>query len=142
MAVVVRHPSKSTKESVKTLTKGENNLIPYKIFIVYSSFVYFIFSFQFYIDSVREMRVEIECKNYPQAQGSRSKRSLRRLKVNLGSTNVSKRWSEKFHPEVLNIDEITLVVEEEEEVLGIITMEDVIDQLLKVWQDFVSKYVL
>ncbi|KAM7520370.1 hypothetical protein LguiB_019332 [Lonicera macranthoides] len=103
MAVVVRHPSKSTKESVKPLTK----------------------------DSVREVRVEIECKNYPQAQGSRSKRSLRRLKVNPGSTNVSKRWSEKFHPEVLNIDEITLFVEEEEEVLGIITMEDVIDQLLK-----------
>lgn len=115
---------------------------PYKIFIVYSFFVYFIFSFQFYIDSVREVTVEIECQNYPEARGSRSKRSLRRLKVYPGSTNVSKRWSEKFHPEVLNIDENTLFVEEEEEVLGIITMEDVIDQLLKVWQAFVSKYVL
>lgn len=86
-----------------------------------------------------EVRVDIDGRSHPQKKGWKSKSSLKKLKGIPGSTNVapremskSRRWSEKFHPEVLHINETPLsTLIEEEEVIGIITMEDVIEELLK-----------
>ncbi|CDP16907.1 unnamed protein product [Coffea canephora] len=88
-------------------------------------------------DNEREIRLEVLGQSL---LGGRSfKRSLRMLKTLPGNDNVSRRrnsrsrrWSGESHPEILNIsDNPLLTVPEEEEVVGIITMEDVIEELLK-----------
>ncbi|CAH1421259.1 unnamed protein product [Lactuca virosa] len=85
-----------------------------------------------------EVRVDIlneRCQSYG---GSRSRRAFNKFKTISGSGNVSRaessksrRWSDKFLPEVLNIMEKPFSsFRQEGEVVGIITMEDVMEELL------------
>ncbi|KAL3512815.1 hypothetical protein ACH5RR_025532 [Cinchona calisaya] len=84
-----------------------------------------------------EVRLEVYDENHQQKRGFRS--SLRMLKTLPGNQIVprsgnsrSRRWSGESHPEILNIsDNPLLAVPQEEEVVGIITTEDVIENLLK-----------
>lgn len=77
------------------------------------------------------------CQSYG---GSRSRRAFNKFKTISGSGNVSRaessksrRWSDKFLPEVLNIMEKPFSsFRQEGEVVGIITMEDVMEELLNV----------
>ncbi|KAK2981226.1 hypothetical protein RJ640_030615, partial [Escallonia rubra] len=87
-----------------------------------------------------EVRLEIRTESHAQEIGSGSRRSLRKLKALPGSasascraeTSKSRRWSEKYHPEILHIDNSTLsTFIQEEEAIGIRTMKDVIQELLK-----------
>lgn len=88
---------------------------------------------------MREVRVNIYGESHRQTEGVRSRRSLKKLKGVPGSANVSRRetsksrrWSDKFHLEVLNIRDNPLsTLTEQGEVIGIITMEDVMEELLK-----------
>uniref|UniRef100_A0A5B7C4C3 CNNM transmembrane domain-containing protein n=1 Tax=Davidia involucrata TaxID=16924 RepID=A0A5B7C4C3_DAVIN len=90
-------------------------------------------------DSEREVRVDIHSERTPQQKGLKSKRSLKKLKGLPGSANIScretsksRRWSDDFLSEVLHIDDNPLsTLTEEGDVVGIITMEDVIEELLK-----------
>ncbi|CAI9107795.1 OLC1v1007241C1 [Oldenlandia corymbosa var. corymbosa] len=84
-----------------------------------------------------EVRLEIDGERLEQKRSFR--RSLRNLKTSPGIDYVSRRessrsrrWSGESHPEILNLSNNPLVVvPPEEEVVGIITMEDVIEELLK-----------
>ncbi|CAK9143719.1 unnamed protein product [Ilex paraguariensis] len=88
---------------------------------------------------VREVRVDIQGESQALKKSLRSKRSLRKLKGLPRSANVSRRensrsrrWSEELYPEVLHLNDNPLpTLTEEEEVIGVITMEDVIEELLK-----------
>lgn len=95
--------------------------------------------------SAREVRLNIYGEGHHQNLGlRRSRRSLRNLKaiprsasISRRETSKSKRWSETIDSNILHIDEVPLPsFTKEEEVIGIITMEDVIEQLLKVWPYF------
>ncbi|KAM7520369.1 hypothetical protein LguiB_019331 [Lonicera macranthoides] len=96
-------------------------------------------SFSKLSNNVGELRVDIHEESHHARNGLKNKSSLKKLKDLSTSTSVSsrrssksRRWSERFHPEVLQIDENPLsTLTEEEEVVGIITMEDVIEELLK-----------
>ncbi|KAL1810021.1 hypothetical protein ACET3Z_027011 [Daucus carota] len=88
----------------------------------------------------REVRLNIYGEGHHQNLGlRRSRRSLRNLKaiprsasISRRETSKSKRWSETIDSNILHIDEVPLPsFTKEEEVIGIITMEDVIEQLLK-----------
>lgn len=83
--------------------------------------------------------IDIPGGSFPQKKSLRERRSLRRLKGLSTNANISRReysrsrrWSEEFHPAVLPIHEKPVLTLTAEEVVGIITMEDVIEQLLKV----------
>ncbi|KAL8117825.1 hypothetical protein AgCh_015650 [Apium graveolens] len=87
----------------------------------------------------REVRLDIYGEGHHQNLGlRRSRRSLRNLKAIPRSASISrressksKRWSETIDSNILHIDEAPLPsFTKEEEVIGIITMEDVIEQLL------------
>ena len=87
------------------------------------------------------MRVEIHVERHPQEKSLKSRRALKKLKslsMNRGlsktkSKTKSKKWSKDFHPEVLNInDELLPNFSEEGEAIGIITLEDVIEEVLQV----------
>ncbi|GAA0143323.1 ion channel [Lithospermum erythrorhizon] len=86
----------------------------------------------------REVRVEIPGENFTRKQHLKMKRSLRKPNSSSGAivsrreSSKSRRWSEEYHPDVLTLDESSLsTFPDEEEVIGIITMEDVIIELLK-----------
>ena len=83
------------------------------------------------------MRVDIHVERHPQEKSLKSRRALKKLKslsMNRGlSKTKSKKWSKDFHPEVLNInDELLPNFSEEGEAIGIITLEDVIEEVLQV----------
>ncbi|KAG9130892.1 hypothetical protein Leryth_006664 [Lithospermum erythrorhizon] len=89
-------------------------------------------------NDVREVRVEIPGENFTRKQHLKMKRSLRKPNSSSGAivsrreSSKSRRWSEEYHPDVLTLDESSLsTFPDEEEVIGIITMEDVIIELLK-----------
>lgn len=93
--------------------------------------------------SAREVRMNIYGESHHQNLGlRRSRRSLRNLQaiprsasISRRETSKSKRWSETIDSNILHIGEAPLPsFTKEEEVIGIITMEDVIEQLLKVWE--------
>ncbi|KAK3030446.1 hypothetical protein RJ639_039203 [Escallonia herrerae] len=117
MAVVIRQRREMVDNSVKKLSDYDN------------------------IIQVGEVRLEIHTESHAQDIGSGSRRSLRKLKALPGSasascrseTSKSRRWSEKYHPEILHIDNSTLsTFIQDEEAIGIRTMKDVIQELLKV----------
>ena len=88
---------------------------------------------------MREVRLNIYNER-PQNKNLNSKRTLQNLKNLPGSANVSRRvssksrrWSDHFHSEVLQINDNSLsALTADGDVIGIITMEDVIEKLLKV----------
>ncbi|GFY90972.1 CBS domain protein [Actinidia rufa] len=90
------------------------------------------------VKSMREVRLNIYNER-PQNKTLNSKRTLQNLKNLPGSANVScrvssksKRWSDHFHSEVLQINDNSLsALTADGDVIGIITMEDVIEKLLK-----------
>lgn len=83
------------------------------------------------------MRLNIPGEILYQRKSSRVRRSLRKSKrfsasISRKELSKSRRWSEEVHPEILPIKEKSLSVRSSEEVIGIITLEDVIEELLKV----------
>ncbi|WMV16983.1 hypothetical protein MTR67_010368 [Solanum verrucosum] len=90
---------------------------------------------------VREVRLNIPGEMFYQRKSSRARRSLRKSKrfsasISRRELSKSRRWSEEVHPEILPIKEKSLSTLSSEEVIGIITMEDVIEELLKVKKMF------
>lgn len=114
MAAVIQQPSQSQSQS-QTLQQSSNKL---------SS----------------EVRVDIMNESYRSNVSIRSRRAFNKFKSIYGSGNVSRaessksrRWSDKFLPEVLNImDKPFSSFRQEGDVIGIITMEDVMEELINV----------
>ncbi|XP_050367166.1 DUF21 domain-containing protein At2g14520 isoform X2 [Argentina anserina] len=88
---------------------------------------------------MKEVRVHIDGEKPIQEKGLKSKRSLNKWKSfsNTGdhsfkSGSRSKKWSKEMYSDILQIDDEALPKLPEEEVaVGIITMEDVIEELLQ-----------
>lgn len=95
------------------------------------------------IDPVKEVKVDIDGEKPLQEKILKSKRSLQKWKSfpNTNSANNSyrtgsrsKKWTKEIYSDILQIDggEPLPKLPEEEEAVGIITMEDVIEELLQV----------
>ncbi|KAF8404829.1 hypothetical protein HHK36_009718 [Tetracentron sinense] len=90
-------------------------------------------------DSVKDVRVDIDGEKHPLERSLKSKRSLQKWKSfpsngknSSGGTQRSKKWARDIDADVLQIDDNPLPkLTEEEEAVGIITMEDVIEELLQ-----------
>ncbi|KAF7134734.1 hypothetical protein RHSIM_Rhsim08G0089700 [Rhododendron simsii] len=85
--------------------------------------------------SMRGVRLDIQNERRNQNHNVKSKRSLKNLPgsatVPRRVTSKSKRWSEHYDSEVLQINDKSLsALTADGEVIGIITMEDVIEELL------------
>ncbi|CAJ1961430.1 unnamed protein product [Sphenostylis stenocarpa] len=110
MAVVVRHSDKTGQQS-----SINNN------------------------DNVRDVKVDIDGEKTPRENNKlKTKRSLQKWKSFPNSNNSNRgssrcrKWSKNMYSDILEIDENTLpTLPEKEEAVGIITMEDVIEELLQ-----------
>ncbi|GKV24290.1 hypothetical protein SLEP1_g33919 [Rubroshorea leprosula] len=85
-----------------------------------------------------EVRVDIECEKPPQEKILKAKRSLRKWKSfpaggqSFKSGSRGKKWTKDLHSDILEINGSPLPkLSEEEEAVGIMTMEDVIEELLQ-----------
>lgn len=90
---------------------------------------------------MREVRLDIQNERRNQNHNVKSKRSLKNLPgsatVPRRVTSKSRRWSEHYDSEVLQINDKSLsALTADGEVIGIITMEDVIEELLNVQTSF------
>ena len=90
-------------------------------------------------DPVKEVKVDIFGEKPPKNKTLKSKRPLKKWKSFPDSANNSfrgsrsKKWTEGMASNILHINENSLPkLPEEEEAVGIITMEDVIEELLQV----------
>lgn len=92
-------------------------------------------------EPVKEVKVDIDGEKPLHEKIVKSKRSLQTLKSfpNSGSNNSyrggsrSKKWAKEIYSDILQIDGESLPkLPDEEEAVGIITMEDVIEELLQV----------
>ncbi|KAL9321322.1 hypothetical protein ACSQ67_013161 [Phaseolus vulgaris] len=90
--------------------------------------------------NVRDVKVDIDGEKTPQENNNmlKSKRSLQKWKSFPNSNNSnrggsrSRKWSKNMYSDILEIDGNTLpTLPEKEEAVGIITMEDVIEELLQ-----------
>ncbi|RAL49430.1 hypothetical protein DM860_012863 [Cuscuta australis] len=111
MAVVVRQCDKQTHQ---TATQAPNS------------------------DAVAEVKVDIDGERNPLQKSLKMKRSMQKWKSfpNSGSNSLkgsrSKKWMKDMYADILPMDGNPLPkLPEEEEVVGIITMEDVIEELLQ-----------
>jgi len=92
------------------------------------------------MSSVRDVKVDIDGEKTTQENNTlKSKRSLQKWKSFPNSNNSnrggsrSRKWSKNMYSDILDIDGNTLpTLPEKEEAVGIITMEDVIEELLQV----------
>ncbi|XAR73017.1 hypothetical protein NMG60_11019860 [Bertholletia excelsa] len=90
-------------------------------------------------DSTKDVKVEIDGGKTPEERALETKRSLQRWKSSpIGGNNSymgisrSKKWAKDMHSDILQINENLLPrLPEEEEAIGIITLEDVIEELLQ-----------
>ncbi|XP_061370114.1 DUF21 domain-containing protein At2g14520-like [Gastrolobium bilobum] len=90
-------------------------------------------------DSVRDVKVEIiDAERPPQGRILRTKRPLNKWKSfpngsnSIRGSSRSRKWSKHMYSDILEIDGNSLPkLPEEEEAVGIITMEDVIEELLQ-----------
>ncbi|KAL7125198.1 hypothetical protein ABFS83_14G100700 [Erythranthe nasuta] len=91
------------------------------------------------VDSVKDVRVDIDIEKPWSDKSAKTKRPLQKWKSfpNNGSnsfkgTTRSKKWTKNMYSDILEIDGSPLPkLPEEEEAVGIITMEDVIEELLQ-----------
>ncbi|KAL3515412.1 hypothetical protein ACH5RR_022314 [Cinchona calisaya] len=89
--------------------------------------------------TVKDVRLDIDCQKSPLEKTLKTKRSLQKWKSfpNNGSNSFkgtprSKKWTKEMYSDILQIDGKPLPkLPEEEEAVGIITMEDVIEELLQ-----------
>ncbi|BAT86955.1 hypothetical protein VIGAN_05028800, partial [Vigna angularis var. angularis] len=88
---------------------------------------------------VRDLRVNIDGDKPPQENSIRAKLSHHKWKSFSNSNNSkrggsqSRKWSKNMYYDILDIDGNSLQkLPEKEEAVGIITMEDVIEELLQV----------
>ncbi|CAI9770045.1 unnamed protein product [Fraxinus pennsylvanica] len=110
MAVVVRHCNKATQQPASTDPVD---------------------------NTVKDVRVDIDGEK-PKEKSVKTKRPLKKWKSfpNNGNdsfkgTPRSKKWTKNMYADILQIDENPLPTLHEEEAVGIITMEDVIEELLQ-----------
>lgn len=88
---------------------------------------------------MKDVRVDIDGEKPPLEKSLKTKRSLQKWKSFPNGGNASfkssrsKKWTRDMYSDILRIDGNPLPkLPEEEEVVGIITMEDVIEELLQV----------
>lgn len=99
---------------------------------------------------MKDVRVDIDGEKLPQEKVLKSKRSLQKWKSFPNSANNSyrsgsrsKKWTKDMYSDILEIDGNPLPkLPEEEEAVGIITMEDVIEELLQVLEATQPYYLL
>lgn len=102
----------------------------------------FDFNYVCEIDSVRDVKVTIDVEKTPQEKMLKNKMQLHKRKNLPNSSNSnrsttgssrSKKWSQNIYSDILEIDGNSIPkLPEKEEAVGIITMEDVIEELLQV----------
>ncbi|KAK9097104.1 hypothetical protein Sjap_022601 [Stephania japonica] len=91
-------------------------------------------------DAVGEVRIDVDGEKQPQEKTLKSKRPLQKWKsfpngANSNRGTPRKKWPRETDADVLQIDDEPPKFAEEEEVVGIITMEDVIEELLQVMNE-------
>lgn len=92
------------------------------------------------VDAVKDVRVDIDGEKPSVDKNAKPKTPLQKWKSfpNSGNNSFkgtprSKKWTRNMYSDILQIDENPLpTLPEEEEAVGIITMEDVIEELLQV----------
>ncbi|EXC12604.1 DUF21 domain-containing protein [Morus notabilis] len=86
---------------------------------------------------VRDVRVDIHGEGHPHERTLKADRSLKKLRglskeAKLNRSSKGKKWSKDFESDFLHIDEEPLPkLNEEGEAIGLITLEDVIEELLQ-----------
>lgn len=91
------------------------------------------------IDSQRDVKIDVDGEKPPQENFLKNKRPLQKWKSfpttnnSFRSGSRSKKWTKDMYSDILQIDGSPLPkLAEEEEAVGVITMEDVIEELLQV----------
>ncbi|KAA0031395.1 hypothetical protein IC582_000171 [Cucumis melo] len=89
-------------------------------------------------DSQRDVRIDVDGEKPPQEKTLKNKRPLQKWKSfpttnnSFRSGSRSKKWTKDMYSDILQIDGSPLPkLAEEEEAVGVITMEDVIEELLQ-----------
>lgn len=92
-----------------------------------------------HIDPVKDVKIDVDGDRPPLEKSLKTKRSLQKWKSfpnsgnNSSKGSRSKKWTKDMYSDILEIDGGPLPkLPEEEEAVGIITMEDVIEELLQV----------
>ncbi|XP_015893345.1 DUF21 domain-containing protein At2g14520 isoform X3 [Ziziphus jujuba] len=91
------------------------------------------------VDSVKDVKIDVDGEKPPQEKILKSKRPIHKWKSFPASANNSyrsgsrsKKWTKDMYSDILQIDGNPLPkLPEEEEAVGVITMEDVIEELLQ-----------